>query len=130
MPKKNPPSTGRLVDAMFEIRAEITELNAQIKELNRKKSMLQEMILERFDEQDLKRAEGTLGSISIKTAINPRIEDWDKVERYVLRKKDFSLLQRRLSSTRYRELLEESPKRGVPGLSPVEVRSLNFSATK
>lgn len=126
MPKKY--SLGELVDAAFRLRSELAEANETVKEIKQKQALVNEAIIDRLQEQGLRKAEGSAGTASLSFTTNPRIEDWDKLVRFINRHdKELTLLQRRLSAVRYRELLEErGEKKGVPGLEPIVVTNLNL----
>lgn len=119
------PTIGELTDAMFRVREARKNAQAKVDEIKAKEERLSAMLMEALDDQNTRKGEGSMASCSISTSIHPVAKDWDKVFRFMLRHKDLSLLQKRLSPARYRELLEEYP-RGVPGLDSFEKRTLNL----
>ena len=116
------------INELIEQRATVKDksavLTAQLKELNKTKDELDYQLLNSLDAQGLSRTANDKASVSINQDTVPEVTDWDAFYAYVLEQKDFSLLQRRVSSTAYKELLklEES----VPGLQPREIRRINF----
>jgi len=113
-----------LIEARARVKDESSVLTAQLKELNKTKDELDYQLLNSLDAEGLSRTANGKASVSINQDTVPEVTDWDAFYAYVLEQKDFSLLQRRVSSTAYKELLklEES----VPGLQPREIRRINF----
>jgi hypothetical protein len=62
--------------------------------------------------------------VSINEDTVPEVVNWDSVYEHVVATRDFSLIQRRISSTAYKELLKLGE--GVPGLEPRTIRKINF----
>ena len=99
-------------------------MNAQLKEINRTKEELDYQLLTKLDEQGLSRTANGNASVSINQDTVPEVVDWDAFYAYVKATDDFSLLQRRVSSTAYKELRKLGEE--VPGLQPREIRRINF----
>jgi hypothetical protein len=72
----------------------------------------------------LKKTANEVASVSIKEETVPDVHDWDALYAHIISTGDFSLIQRRVSSTAYRELLKLGEN--VPGLQPREIRRINF----
>ena len=113
-----------LIESRAKVKGEKVSLNAQLKELNKTESELDYQLLTQLDEQGLSRTANDKASVSINQDTVPEVTDWDAFYAYVLEQRDFSLLQRRVSSTAYKELLKLGE--GVPGLQPREIRRINF----
>jgi hypothetical protein len=113
-----------LIEARAKVKGEKVSLNAQLKELNKTESELDYQLLTQLDEQGLSRTANDKASVSINQDTVPEVTDWDAFYAYVLEQRDFSLLQRRVSSTAYKELLKLGE--GIPGLQPREIRRINF----
>lgn len=116
---------GQLIDAMYRVREMRKAKQKEVDELKAKQNQVEAMLMEALTEQGTRKGEGKLASASISTNIQPVATDWDALKRFVLRHKELELFQKRLSASRYRELLEERPK-GVPGLDSYEQRTINL----
>jgi hypothetical protein len=62
----------------------------------------------------------------VQTKVVPQVQDWPTLHKYILRTKDFSLLQRRLSESAIKERWDDSKK--VPGVEPFN--AVKVSVTK
>lgn len=63
-----------------------------------------------LDEQGLKRAGSKLFSVSVLEKESFNVKDWDAVFKHIKNTGDFGLLQRRISSNAYKELLQLGQK--------------------
>ena len=113
-----------LIEARAKVKNETATLNAELKELNKAKDELDYQLLTKLDEQGLSRTANDKASVSINQDTVPEVTDWDALYAHVLEQQDFSLLQRRVSSTAYKELLKLGEE--IPGLQPREIRRINF----
>lgn len=119
------PTIGQLIDAEFRVREKRLALEKQAKELKKKQDQIELMLMDALDDQKTRKGEGSLASASISTSIEPVAQDWEKIDKFILRHKEIQLLQRRIKVERFRELLEERP-RGIPGLDTFEKRKINL----
>tara|TARA_R100000935_G_C2833379_1_gene166539 strand:- start:518 stop:883 length:366 start_codon:yes stop_codon:yes gene_type:complete len=113
-----------LIKARADVKDAIAGLNTELKEINRTKEELDYQLLTKLDEQGLSRTANGDASVSINQDTVPEVTDWDAFYAYVLEQKDFSLLQKRVSSLAYKELLKLGEQ--IPGLQPREIRRINF----
>jgi len=113
-----------LIEERSTVKTEMTELNTQLKELRAKQDELDYQLITKLDEQGLSRTANDKASVSINQDTVPEVTDWDALYAHISQTKDYSLLQRRVSSTAYKELLKL--EEAVPGLQPREIRRINF----
>ena len=113
-----------LIEARAKVKDGIASLNTELKELNKEKDDLDYQLLTKLDEQGLSRTANDKASVSINQDTVPDVTDWDALYAHIISNQDFSLLQRRVSSTAYKELLKLGEE--VPGLQPREIRSISF----
>ena len=106
------------------IKDEMTALNAQLKDLRAQESDVDIALLKKLDAEGLSRTATEVASVTINEEPVPDVADWDALYAHIISTNDFSLLQRRVSSTAYRELLKLGEN--VPGLQPREIRRINF----
>lgn len=105
----NTPPTktiGGLADAMYELRENKRELEAEVKKVEESIALIEADLLELLDAQDTSRGDGKLASVSISEAVVPTVTDWDALWSYVLKTKNTHLLQNRISTPAWRELCE------------------------
>lgn len=113
-----------LIEQRVTIKTHIDELNAQIKEYQEQLRGNETILLKELDAQGLSRTANDKASVSINEDTVPDVSDWDEFYDHILVTKDFGLLQRRPSSTAYKEILKLGES--VPGLQPRTVRKLNM----
>lgn len=118
------PSTGALIDQMWAAREEKRRLEADVKEIEKKISELDEQLMERMGAEGLEKATGSKASASITETVTADVIDWETFWAYVIKTKATQLLQRRVSDPAYRELLEAGKK--VPGVQPFPKKRINL----
>ena len=116
----------QLIEKRAENKYAMDELNRQLKELRETQNDLDVLLLKKMDAEGLSRTANTQASVSINEDTVPDVTDWEELYRYVTNTQDFSLIQRRVSSTAYKELLKLGES--VPGLQPRVVRRINFKS--
>lgn len=113
-----------LIELRATVKDDIADLNAQLKVLNKSKEELDWQLLNQLDEQGLSRTANDKASVSINQTVVPDVQDWDALYAHITKTQDFALLQRRVSSTAYKELLKLNE--AVPGVETREIRRINF----
>jgi hypothetical protein len=124
--KKLMSNINELIKARAEVKDAIAVLNAELKIVNKSKDELDYQLLTKLDEQGLSRTANDKASVSINQDLVPEVTDWDALYDHISETNDYSLLQRRVSSTAYKELLKL--EQAIPGVQPREIRRINFRA--
>lgn len=117
-------SINDLIEKRAEIKRETESLNSRLKELEASRDEIDLALLKKMDAEGLSRTANGSFSVSINEDTVPDVLDWDSVYAHIVATRDFSLIQRRISSTAYKELLKLGE--GVPGLQPRTIRKINF----
>ena len=113
-----------LIEKRAEIKRETEQLNVRLKDLKSAQDEIDLALLKKMDAEGLSRTANGDYSVSINEDTVPDVDDWDALYTHIISTRDFSLIQRRVSSTAYKELLKLGE--GVPGLSPRTIRKINF----
>lgn len=113
-----------LIDRKKSIKTQMEKLNSELKGLREQENDIDLELLKKLDTEGLKKTANEVASVSIKEETVPDVHDWDALYEHIKQTGDFSLIQRRVSSTAYRELLKLGEN--VPGLQPREIRRINF----
>ena len=121
---KEAMSVNELINERADVKGRMDGLNKQLKELRAEQDYLDVLLLKKMDAEGVARTANDAASVSINEDTVPDVTDWDALYEHVTSTQDFSLLQRRVSSTAYKELLKMGEQ--VPGLSPRSVRRVNF----
>lgn len=117
------PTMGALIDSIWAAREEKRRLEVQVKEVEAAIAELQTQLMERMETEKTDKAQGSKAGVSISTNIVANVEDWDALWAYIAKNKYYGLLQKRVTETAYRELLDLG--KTVPGVQPFPKRTLN-----
>ncbi len=113
-----------LLTALTNTRAELKVLQNQEKGLKGRKMELEARIAPTLEQQGIDRVGNDDCTVSIKKEVVPTVEDWDQVYQHLIDTKQFELLQKRMSATAVRELLQMGMN--VPGVKATELTRVNF----
>ena len=113
-----------MLNDLAETRKELASLLEHEKVLKKKKLELETQIATTLKGQGIDRVGNDACTLSIKEEIVPTVADWDKVYQHILDTKQFELLQKRMSATAYRELLQLGMD--LPGVTSTELTRVNF----
>jgi predicted ATPase len=113
-----------LIEQRTILKKELDLANAHIANLKQTKEELDYQLLIKLDEQGLSRTANDKASVSINQDTVANVTDWDAFYSHVMQTEDFSLLQKRVSSVAYKELLKLGEE--IPGVQPREIRRINF----
>ena len=113
-----------LLVELHETRSQIKQLHEQEKVLKLLQNDLDSAIIREMEDQGLDQIANDLCTVSKKKEIVPTVEDWDVLHQHILDTKQFELLQKRMSATAFRELLQMGTP--VPGVKATELTKINF----
>ena len=122
--EKENMSVNQLINERAELKQQMDRLKKHVNELRAESDYIDVLLLKKMDAEGISRTANDSASVSINVDTVPNVDDWDALYAHVTSTQDFSLLQRRVSSTAYKELLKMGEN--VPGLSPRTVRRVNF----
>ena len=125
---KGTPNLGSSVDALYELRAERLKLEKRVKELRTEETLRGEALIAAINSQSLTGLRGNLATVSLQPDTVPSVEDWGKVEDFILQNECLYLLQRRISNPAYIEFLTK--QNGVPGIAPTILTKLSLTKAK
>lgn len=114
---------GDLLDRIVVLREELAEVAEQEKFIKGEISAIEDELLTRMDERKTDRLSNDKLTASKTTTVHASVLDWDAVYDFIKTSGDFSLVQKRISGTAYRELLAMGQ---VPGIIPKEVTKVGF----
>ena len=125
---KLPATTGACADRLYKIREEVAALNKKVEALDEEKKAIEKKLINELSKDDAGGIKGRLANASITTRKVPTIkaENWPAFYKHVLKTKDFSLMQRRLSEKAIQERWDAGEK--VPGVDSFTV--VKVSVTK
>lgn len=107
---------GEYIDQLTEARLKKAEAERQADVHGKECNRLEVEIIRIMAEAKLDKAAHGGTSVSPKESVYPHVEDWDKFGNFILDNKYLHLLERRVTVTGYRELINLG--REVPGVVP------------
>lgn len=129
MPKtktvKIPKTLGACADRLYAIKLAIGELNHKSGELEAEAKAIKEHLIATLPKSDAKGVLGKVARVAVTTKQVAAAKDWDEFYKHVIKTKDFSLMQRRLSDAAIRERWDAGKK--VPGVEPFTVVSVSVT---
>jgi len=115
---------GNQVDHIFNVDQEIDELEAKLRALKQRREKLAAKCLAAMNKQQTDGCKGLLALANVKTTRHPSIKNRAKFDVWVMKHNMMHLLQNRVSSKAYFELVEDGVK--VPGVEVFEKVSLSI----
>jgi len=119
-------TTGTKVDELEALRERIRAKESDLKELKEMKASMEMELLDIMETQGMTKLSGSKGTISISETVVPTVDDWDAFYKFLHRSKAYHMMERRVSSTAYREELETRRGQQIPGVSSYTKRKLNL----
>jgi len=113
-------------DKYYQLRAEKQALAKQVTALEKEMRQLAEGLINTLPKSDATGVTGKVARAVITSKEVPTVEDWDSLYKYMVRKKAFELLQRRVSVPAVEERWEAGEK--VPGVG--KFKAISVSVTK
>lgn len=114
-PETYPKSMGACADLLHKYRTERLAADKVAADLKARETALSDYIIANLPKGD-EGAVGKMYRVTVVTEEIPQVKDWDAFWAYVNKKKANFLLQKRLSTTAVKEVLENNPRGGIPGL--------------
>jgi hypothetical protein len=110
---------GEKIDTLYATRQMRLDLEKQAEELKRFEKALEDELVEDLEGISIASAKGSKASFSISKSITPNVEDWDAIHAFMFEKEDASILQKRLSTTVWREYFDDEII--IPGTEAFEI---------
>ena len=94
-------------------------------DLESQESVLREHIIQNLPKSELEGAKGKVGKVTLGLKTTVKITDWGEFYKYLVKTKNFALLQRRPGDAAIQEIWESGKK--VPGAEPFNVVTLSIT---
>jgi hypothetical protein len=123
--KRAPAKLGTLIDKLFEARERRLAETRRLDALKKIEDAAEQRVLAALQQLNLQKAAGARATVSItvKTVGQVEPERWADVQKYIVEKNAFDLLQRRLNNAAVRERVEAGEE--IPGLKTVQILDLS-----
>ena len=97
---------GKQIDKLYKLQQKRIGQQRKVDEIKREEQSLDAEIRAALLDSRLTAAKGKAASFSIHTEVIAQVDDWSALHQWIAEHDAFDLLQRRVSHTAYRELLE------------------------
>tara|TARA_R110002060_G_scaffold43897_2_gene55276 strand:+ start:64 stop:477 length:414 start_codon:yes stop_codon:yes gene_type:complete len=114
---------GDLLDEILVLRGQKAKLKKETEAVDSRQKEIEVELLSRMRTRKTDRIANSSLSASITKSTQPTVKDWDAVFEFIKTSGDFSLMQKRISSSAYNELLAMGQ---VPGIIASEVTKVGF----
>jgi hypothetical protein len=125
MEDAKPATIGSIIDRMFVVREERKLLADTDKDLKAEFDELEVQLINAMDTQDAMQSRGRSASATITEDLYPTEIDWDVLTDYIKETDSFHLLQRRLNTAPWREMLTINGE-PLPGTKSYLRRSISL----
>lgn len=122
---KVPKTLAACADRMYELKIERGKIQKQADKLEEEEKFLKNHLIENLPKSDASGVAGKLCRVTAVTKPVAQVEDREKLEKYILKTKDFSLLQGALSQPAIKDRWEHGVK--IPGVIQFNVVTLSVN---
>jgi hypothetical protein len=125
-PTFKPPKTlAACADELYKTRDLRIAAQKATDELQAKETALKEHLINNLPKSDASGVAGKLARVTVVTKLIPRVNDWDKLYKFIKKTGAFDLLQRRLIDTAIKERWDNGKE--VPGVESFNVVSISMN---
>ena len=117
-------SLGEQIDALYELRERRIALQREADDLKRQETNLEFELMSQVTSLGIAAAKGRRASFSVTHEVVPNVNDWSKLHDYIIIEKDFTLLQKRIGVTAWRDYYETGLL--IPGTDAVTLNKVNL----
>jgi hypothetical protein len=119
-----PATFGAMADKLYELRQERQRQQKQADLIEAEEKALQNHIINTMPKTD-SGAAGKLAKIGLGSKAVPQVEDWDVFYKFVIKTKNFALLQKRLGEAMIKEIWDAG--KTVPGVKSFTVVTVSLT---
>ena len=123
-----PKTLGGCADKLYALREKRQALQRQVDDIKKDENLIKEKLIQNLSKDDARGVLGRRARAAIVTKRVAAVRDWDKFYRHILKTRDFSLMQRRVSDPAVNERWEDDKQ--VPGVEPFTVIKVSVTKTK
>jgi hypothetical protein len=113
-PKWSVVAGAAVADELYRARESRLKLQAQVADIETREKELKEYLLSNLSKSKAEGITGKLATVQVVPASIPQVKDWPALYKYILKKKAFELLQRRLTDSAVAEKWEAGE--AIPGI--------------
>jgi len=113
-----------LISKILELRTKLSELNAEIEEVNVTKAELENELMEFMSSTGTTQLGSSMGTATMKQTTKFAVANWDEFIQYVVETESFDMLQKRISSKAVGDRLQADVE--VPGITSVPIFTVSI----
>jgi len=110
---------GEMINELYELRSMRLDFEKQVEAMKQEEKALEAALTEQAQSLAVTSLKSNIASFSISTEVVPNVLDWESIYKFITEKEDFSLLQKRISVTSWRDYYTEESIL-VPGTQAFE----------
>lgn len=116
---------GERIAAMRKLDVDIAKLEAEVRELKADRKLLEGRLLTKFEGEDIEGTKVRGLTVVVNKTQYPQIKNRGAVNAYILKTKNPDILQNRIMSKMYFDMLEEGDK--IPGIEVFKRTSISIT---
>jgi hypothetical protein len=124
-PIQIPKTLGAVVDLFFLTQQKRLAAQKAVDKIEEQEKFLAQYLIDNVSREDSSGVSGKIAKVKINKRDVPTVRDWDAFYKYVLKTKDFSLLQKRVGEGAVKERWDNGKE--VPGVEPFTVVKASVS---
>lgn len=113
-----------IVEKILELRAEISEVNEKLEELQTRKADYESQLMNSMASVGASTLGTTHGTASLKKSTKFVITDWNELLKYIVETESFDILQKRIATNSVKDRINN--EENVPGITGIEVFSVSI----
>jgi hypothetical protein len=110
-----PKTIGAAADKLYKLRAKRLALQAQVEAMAAQENAIKEYVIKTLPKYQASGVAGRVARVQLDKRDIPQAKSWPDIYKFILKHKDFSLLQRRLNEGTVKEHWEAGE--AVPGVT-------------
>ena len=123
---KNP---SLLIKQLAGLRERISKKNAEADELKAKRDELEQLLIAVLKKAGTPRVNNGAYTASLTKRVLPTVTDWDEFYEFIKDNDAMFMLERRPSSTAYRDMLESRDGEAIPGVESFEKETISLRSS-
>lgn len=117
------PKIADIISELLQMKADLSAINKEAESIKREISVLEGEIINYLRQQDVQSLSTTGGRVTLVKEVVPTVTNWDAVFDFVKNNDAFYLLQKRISSTAWREFTQQEGD--IEGIEAYETTKLS-----
>ena len=117
---------GELIDKRQALKAEVAAMTAAADAKQKEVDELERTIKTIMKDAGLEIAAGMTGKVAIRHETVPNVTNWGEFHEYIRTNNAFYLLQRRVTTTAFKEVIDSGET--IPGVTAVPITKMSFTS--